>query len=336
MARHAIITGGAGFIGSHLVDLLMQEGGWRVTVLDNFHPAYPRAIKEANLAPHIGKQGFVLVEGDILEPADLDHAFATRAGLPTVVVHLAALAGVRASMADPMAYHRVNVTGSLLAMEAAKRHGAVRFIQASSSSVYGEHPGVPWTEDLRGLQPISPYAVSKLAAEEFARVSARLSGMETVVLRFFTVHGPRQRPDLAIHSFFHKILHGMPIQRFGDGSTRRDHTYVGDAVQGLRAAMESPLPQGPGMGRSALYNIGNSGTVSLTELIRAIEQEAACKAIIETLPEQPGDVRQTMADVRLARRDLGFAPTTSLAGGLRHFHQWYLGVRHLLPMAARP
>jgi UDP-glucuronate 4-epimerase len=330
MAKHAIITGGAGFIGSHLVDLLMQEDGWCVSVLDNFHPAYPRAVKEANIAPHHGRKDFDLVEGDILDNAAWEKAFAAAAGLPTVVVHLAALAGVRASMADPLAYHRVNVTGSLMALEAAKRHGAVRFIQASSSSVYGEHPGVPWTEDLRGLRPISPYAVSKLAAEEFARVSARLYGLDTVVLRFFTVHGPRQRPDLAIHSFFHKILHGIPIQRFGDGSTRRDHTYVGDAVQGLRAAMDKPLPEAPGTGRFALYNIGNSSTTSLSELITAIEREAGRQAIMEALPEQAGDVRQTLADLRLARRDLGYAPSTSLAEGLHRFHLWYREAQHLL------
>jgi UDP-glucuronate 4-epimerase len=192
-----------------------------------------------------------------------------------------------------------------------------RFILASSSSVYGENPNVPWKETETALVPISPYAASKLAAEQFALVHARLHGLHTTVLRFFTVYGPRQRPDLAIHQFFRKVLAGTPIQQFGDGSTRRDYTYIGDIIAGVRAAMERTAGSG-----YEVYNLGNSGTVSLAELIAAVEHEAGRKAVIEVRPEQPGDVPRTFADVTKAGLDLGFKPATPLAEGLRHFHAW--------------
>lgn len=312
--RHAIITGGAGFIGSHLVDRLLAEGNWRVTVIDNFDPFYPRATKEANIAPHHGNPHFNFIEGDILDDAVLDQAFAEQGA---VVVHIAAKAGVRPSIADPIAYHRVNVTGTLKLLERARYSGVEHFLLASSSSVYGVDPNVPWKEKERGIQPISPYAASKLAAEGFAQVYAHLHALKVTALRFFTVYGPRQRPDLAIHQFFRKIAAGTPIQQFGDGSTRRDYTFVDDIINGVRGAIDRQHG-----GAFEIYNLGNSGTVMLRELIAAVEQEMGKKAVIERKPEQPGDVPQTYADVSKAGAHFGYAPSTSLAEGLKRFHAW--------------
>ncbi len=312
--RHAIITGGAGFIGSHLVDRLLAEGGWRVTVIDNFDPFYPRAMKEANIAAHLGDPAFRFIEGDILDDAVLDEAFSEKGA---VVIHIAAKAGVRPSIADPIGYHRVNVTGTLKLLERA-RYGAVQhFILASSSSVYGVDPNVPWKEKERGIQPISPYAASKLSAEGFAQVYAHLHGMNVTALRFFTVYGPRQRPDLAIHQFFRRITAGTPIQQFGDGSTRRDYTFVDDIINGVRAAIDRE--QG---GPFEIYNLGNSETIMLRDLIAAIEEELGRKALIDHKPEQPGDVPQTFADVSKAGAHFGYKPTTSIREGLKRFHAW--------------
>lgn len=323
MERHAIITGGAGFIGSHLVDRLLDEGGWKVTVIDNFHPFYPRAIKEANIAKHRSNAAFTLMEGDILDEGVLKAAFGRAPGTDTTVIHLAALAGVRPSIADPLAYHQVNVTGTLKLLEQARQSGTAHFVLASSSSVYGEHPGVPWEESITGLSPISPYAATKLAAEQYARVYALLYGLNTTVLRFFTVYGPRQRPDLAIHAFFRKVTEGTPIQQFGDGSTRRDYTFVQDIISGVRGAIDRPLHAEADKGAFGIYNLGNSATVPLSELIADIEQEVGRKAVIEVRPEQPGDVPQTFANVEKAHDHFGYQPTTGIVDGLRLFHRWY-------------
>jgi UDP-glucuronate 4-epimerase len=315
MSRHVLITGGAGFIGSHLVDRLLAEGGWTVTVVDNLDPYYSPEVKRRNVAHHIGDPAFRLVEADLLDE-DLEQ----RIGEAPIdlIVHIAAKAGVRPSILDPLGYHRVNVTGTLRLLELARHRKVPHFVLASSSSVYGENPNVPWSEEERNLVPISPYAASKLAAEQFARVTSDLHGMMVTTLRFFTVYGPRQRPDLAIHQFFRKISAGDTILQFGDGSTRRDYTYVDDIVNGVRAAMDRSVGE-----RYELYNLGNSGTVMLRELIAAIELELGRKAIIEQRPEQLGDVPQTFADVSKAARDLGFVPSTSLATGLARFHDWF-------------
>ena len=324
--RHAIITGGAGFIGSHLVDRLLAEGGWNVTVIDNFDPFYPRAIKEGNIVHHRGDPGFRLIEGDILDDAVLSEAFASTGvnAAPPVVIHIAAKAGVRPSIADPIGYHRVNVTGTLKLLEYARHHHVPHFVLASSSSVYGVDPDVPWKERERGIQPISPYAATKLAGEQFAQVYTHLHGMKITALRFFTVYGPRQRPDLAIHQFFRKIGDGTPIQQFGDGSTRRDYTFVDDIISGVRGAIDRA--QG---GPFEIYNLGNSDTITLRDLISAIEDEVGKKAIIDLRPEQPGDVPQTFADVSKAGAHFGYAPTTSIREGLKHFHAWFASARAL-------
>ncbi|MFZ1689174.1 MAG: NAD-dependent epimerase/dehydratase family protein [Flavobacteriales bacterium] len=317
--RHALITGGSGFIGSHLVDRLLAEGsrsapGWRITVVDNYDPFYAREVKLANLAQHVDNERLRVLEADILDK-DLEERIGP--GPIDVIVHIAAKAGVRPSIKDPLAYHRVNVTGTLKLLELARHRKVPHFVLASSSSVYGVDPNVPWKEQELGLKPISPYAATKLAAEQFGQVYAHLHGMQVTALRFFTVYGPRQRPDLAIHQFFRKIKAGVPIQQYGDGSTRRDYTYVDDIVSGVRAAIDRTKG-----GRFDIFNLGNSGTVTLKELIAAIEDELGLKAIIDRQPEQPGDVPQTYADTAKSLRDLGFAPSTPLAVGLRKFHEW--------------
>lgn len=314
MDRHVLITGGAGFIGSHLVDRLLADGGWRITVLDNFDPFYPRAVKERNLAAAAADPRLRAVEADLLAP-DLEALVGE--GPIDLIVHMAAKAGVRPSIADPLGYHRVNVTGTLALLGMARRRKVPHFILASSSSVYGEDPNVPWKEDTGGLVPISPYAATKLAAEQFARVHADLHGLRVTVLRFFTVYGPRQRPDLAIHQFFRKVAAGDTILQFGDGTTQRDYTFVDDIVAGVSAAMDRTRG-----GRYEVYNLGNSGTVMLRDLIAAIELELGRKAVVEVRPEQPGDVPRTFADVAKAARDLGFRPATPLAEGLAQFHAW--------------
>lgn len=323
MERHAIITGGAGFIGSHLVDRLMDEGGWRVTVLDNFHPNYPRATKEGNLARHLHDPHFRLVEGDVLDDEAREAAFNQADGADTVVVHMAALTGVRPSLDDPLGYHRVNTTGSLKMLEHARAKRVRHFILASSSSVYGECPVVPWKEDLGPLHPISPYAASKLAAEEFTRVYAQLHGLDATVLRFFTVYGPRQRPDLAIHDFFKRIALGEPIMQFGDGTTGRDYAYIHDIISGVRGAIDRPMERRSGQGSFEIYNLGNSVVVQLKDLIAAIERQLGRKAIITVMPDQAGDVPRTCADPGKAKAQFGFAPRTTLKEGLAHFAEWF-------------
>ena len=326
MPRRVWVTGGAGFIGSHLVDRLINEGGHEVTVLDNFDPFYDRSIKESNLEQVSGSKDVRLLEADLLDQGLKEVLLGSDGAVPDVIVHMAAKAGVRPSILDPLAYHRVNVTGTLKLLELARELKVPHFILASSSSVYGEDPNVPWKERDIGLVPISPYAATKIAAEQFAQVYARLHGMKVTVLRFFTVYGPRQRPDLAIHKFFRQIQAGQPIPQFGDGSTRRDYTFVDDIISGVRAAMDRDKG-----GAFEIYNLGNSATVTLSGLIRAIEDELGIEAIIDRRPEQPGDVPQTYADVSKAGDHLGFSPSTPLSEGLREFHAWF----RRLPQEAR-
>jgi UDP-glucuronate 4-epimerase len=317
---HALVTGAAGFIGSHVVDRLLADG-WRVTAIDAMDELYPRAIKEANIAQHRLNARYRLFEGDVADQDLLSGTFDPNHPFD-VVLHLAAKAGVRPSLLTPLVYHHVNVTGTLTVLEAARRWRTPHFILASSSSVYGEDPNVPWKETSAPLSPISPYAASKLAAEGLSQVHARLHGMRVSVLRFFTVYGPRQRPDLAIHRFVQRIGSGLPIAMYGDGSTRRDYTFVDDIVAGVLGAVHRKRGKA-----FEVYNLGNSGTVTLKELITAVEEVVGRKALIDQAPEQPGDVPQTYADITKAARDLGFAPTTALEQGLQHFHAWYMEQR---------
>jgi UDP-glucuronate 4-epimerase len=309
---HALVTGGAGFIGSHLVDALLGEG-YRVTTLDNFDSFYDRSLKLANVARHHENGLWRLVEGDL---CDIEFLRGALPGNYDVIVHLAAKAGVRPSIDDPVSYQSVNVGGTQHLLELSKVWGVRQFVFASSSSVYGVNPRVPWSEEDHVLQPISPYASTKISGELLGHVYAHLYGIRFVALRFFTVYGPRQRPDLAIHKFARLMLAGRPLPVFGDGSTCRDYTYVDEIVAGIRAAMaydRTPYE---------VINLGNNQTVSLLEMIRGLEDALGVPAVIDWQPDQPGDVPQTWANIEKARRLLGYVPRTSYSEGVRRFAAW--------------
>jgi UDP-glucuronate 4-epimerase len=317
--RHALVTGGAGFIGSHLVDSLLDDG-WAVTAFDNFDPFYDRAVKERNVEAHRHYARYRLIEGDL---RDLDGMRRALPGDYDVVVHLAAKAGVRPSIEDPVSYQEVNVRGTQNLLELAREWGVRRFVFASSSSVYGVNKNVPWSEADQVLQPISPYASTKVSGELLGHVYSHLHGIRFLGLRFFTVYGPRQRPDLAIHKFARLMLAGHPIPVFGDGSTRRDYTYVDDVVSGIRAAMEYDRTM------YEVVNLGNNETVTLLEMIQGLEAALDLKADIQWMPEQPGDVPQTWADLEKARQILGYRPSTSYPSGVGRFAEWLTGASAL-------
>lgn len=317
---HALVTGGAGFIGSHVVDRMLRIG-WRVTVIDNMDPFYHRSVKESNIAGHAAAPNYRFMEGDVLDPLVLSSAWNVMEPFDAVL-HLAAKAGVRPSISDPIGYDKVNVRGTLAMLDFARERGIGHFILASSSSVYGEEPSVPWKESVDTARPISPYAASKVIAERLAGLYSKLHGMRVTALRFFTVYGPRQRPDLAIHRFTRAILEGTAIEQFGDGSTRRDYTFIDDIVDGIIAA----IMRNAG-GNYEVYNLGNSRTVALRELISALEEVLGKEAIIKRSPEQPGDVPQTFADTWKSGQDLGYEPRTELKHGLMRFKEWYQGTR---------
>jgi UDP-glucuronate 4-epimerase len=299
--QHALVTGAAGFIGSHLVDRLLADG-WQVTAVDNFDPFYDRSVKELNIAVHRLLPRYTLVEADIRDRAALGSRLDGRFD---VIVHLAARAGVRPSIADPVGYQEVNVGGTQNLLELAREWGVKQFVFASSSSVYGVNPRLPWREDDAVLLPISPYAATKVSGELLGHVYSHLYGMRFLALRFFTVYGPRQRPDLAIHKFARRMLAGQPLELFGDGSAERDYTYAGDIVDGIRAAMDY---------RESSYeviNLGNNRTLSLRQMVAALERALGVKALVTRLPDQPGDVPRTWAGIGKAQRLLGYNPRTT-------------------------
>lgn len=309
-----LVTGGAGFIGSHLVDHLVARGD-EVWVVDDFNDYYQPEIKRGNLAA--SADHIRLIEGDISREADVERVFAEADGFDQIV-HLAARAGVRPSINSPKLYLDVNVGGTFHLLEGARRHRVPKFILASSSSVYGITRTVPFSEDVSISQTISPYAATKIACEQLCSTYSHLHGIEVACLRFFTVYGPRQRPDLAIHKFTRRILDGEPIERYGDGTTRRDYTYVDDIIQGVLAAMDhagKPFD---------IFNLGENETTQLRDLIALIERALGKKARIHALPEQPGDVPLTCADISKARRVLGYNPQTPIAVGIPKFVDWFL------------
>lgn len=309
---HILVTGGAGFIGSHLVDSLLGDGQG-VTVLDNFHDFYARAVKEQNVAAHRANPRWRLVESDVRDLAGMRRELS---GNYDAIVHMAARAGVGPSLEDPQGYQDVNVAGTQNLLEFARERGIGHFVFASSSSVYGVNPRVPWREDDHVLQPISPYASTKVSGELLGHVYSHLYGMRFIALRLFTVYGPRQRPDLAIHKFARLMKAGKTIPVFGDGSTRRDYTYIADVVPGVRAALEYT-------GTSyEVINLGNNQTVSLREMIAGLEAALGLSARLEWLPEQPGDVPQTWANIEKARALLGYEPRTAFAHGVKRFVEW--------------
>lgn len=315
MAKSVLVTGGAGFIGSHLVDRLLGEGGWRVTVVDDFNDFYSPDIKWANIAGHLENPSYRLIQADIRDDAKLAEIFAeTRFD---VIVHLAARAGVRPSLEEPKLYTETNINGTVNLLELAREHGIKQFVYGSSSSVYGVNEKVPFAEDDPIFQPISPYAATKAAGELICHTYSHLYDIRCVCLRFFTVYGARQRPDLAIHKFSKLITNGEPIQVFGDGSAQRDFTYVDDIIQGVRASMDYDESI------YEVFNLGESETTRLSELIELIETALGEKAIIDRQPDQPGDVPATFADVSKARRLLGYNPTTKIAEGIPKFVEWF-------------
>lgn len=309
--RSILITGGAGFIGSHAAALFLREG-WRVGVLDDFNDFYDPAIKRSNVAALPGE--LQVFEGDIRDEAAVQRAFAP--GWDTVL-HLAARAGVRPSIKEPDLYVQTNVAGTLHVLDAAVRTGARKFLFASSSSVYGAADEVPFREDAPLRRTFSPYAATKVAGEQLCSTYAHLHGLPVVSLRFFTVYGPGQRPDLAIHKFTRAMFEGRPIPQFGDGSTRRDYTYVDDIVQGIRAAADYDRET------YDVFNLGESETITLSGLIAALEEATGKKALIEHLPDQPGDMPATWADIGKARALLGYAPKTKISEGLPKFVEWF-------------
>jgi UDP-glucuronate 4-epimerase len=313
--QNILVTGGAGFIGSHLVEHLLNEGRWRVTVVDDFNDFYAPTLKRANIAPHLGRADFQLVEADIRDQAALAQVFQQTPF--ACVVHLAARAGVRPSLSEPLLYTETNITGTLHLLELARAHDVRQFVFGSSSSVYGINAKVPFSEDDPVRQPISPYAATKGAGELLCHTYAHLHGLRSVALRFFTVYGARQRPDLAIHKFAKLISAGQPIPVFGDGTTRRDYTYIDDIIAGVRAAIDYD---------ASLYeaiNLGESRTVELRELIALLEQALDRKAVIDRQPMQPGDVPQTFADITKARRLLGYNPQINIEDGIKRFVAWF-------------
>ena len=314
-----LVTGAAGFIGSHVVEAL-AAGGRRVVGLDSLDPYYDPAIKRRNLDDLAAVPGFRHVQGDIRDRDLVARVFRDEA--VHEVVHLAARAGVRPSIADPVVYADVNVTGTMVLLDAAQRAGARSFVLASSSSVYGARNDPPFRESDPPAVAISPYAWSKQACELLGRTYSALHGLDVTALRFFNAYGPRQRPDMAVHRFSSLMLAGKPIPFYGDGSMRRDHTYVADIVQGVVRALD----RAPGRGYRC-YNRGNSATVSLDELVAALERLWGVKAVLDRLPASPGDVPLTCADVTLSAAELGFRPETPLDEGLARWAHWYRGRR---------
>ena len=309
-----LVTGGAGFIGSHLVEKLVADGH-DVTILDNFNDFYDPAIKRANISGC--KDSVTLIEGDITDRALVDRV--CDEGKFDTIVHLAARAGVRPSIDDPEAYITTNINATYYLLDAARRNGVKRFVFSSSSSVYGLNRKMPFCEDDRIDQTISPYAATKLAGEQLCSNFAHLYGLRTVCLRFFTVYGPRQRPDLAISKFTRLIANDEPIERYGDGSTARDYTYVEDIVQGVLGAIkyEGPIFD--------IFNLGGSETVTLNQLIESVESALGKKAKIDEKPEQPGDVPKTWADVSKAKKLLNYQPDTPIREGVPKYVEWFLG-----------
>ena len=308
-----LVTGGAGFIGSHLVEKLLATGA-TVSILDDFNDYYDPQIKRANVqavAADVAIHRLDLRDGAAVNSLFHREKF-------DAIVHLAARAGVRPSIRQPQLYYDTNVSGTLHLLEAARLTGIERFVFASSSSVYGISKTVPFSESLHLTQTISPYAATKVAGEFLCSTYSHLYKMRVVALRFFTVYGARQRPDLAIHQFTKRIHAGEPIDQYGDGTTRRDYTYIDDTIQGVMAALkyEGPLFD--------IFNLGESDTIQLKDLIAGIEEALGRKAKINQLPEQPGDMPVTCADISKARKLLGYNPTTPLSVGLPKFVDWFL------------
>lgn len=313
--KNILITGGAGFIGSHLVEKLLAENIWRVSIVDDFNDFYSPEMKRANIAQFSAAENFQLFETDISNAKSLREIFGENEF--DAIVHLAARAGVRPSLEQPKLYAETNINGTLNLLDLAKDFGVKQFVFGSSSSVYGNNENVPFSENDKIVQPISPYAATKAAGELLCHTYSHLYDIRTVCLRFFTVYGARQRPDLAIRKFTQLITDDKPIQMFGDGTTRRDYTYVDDIIQGVRAAIDYD------QSAHEIFNLGESDTVELRYLIELLEKNLGKTAIIDRRSMQAGDVSQTFADISKARQLLNYNPQTKIEDGIRKFVEWF-------------
>ena len=313
--NNLLVTGGAGFIGSHLVDRLLAERRATITVIDDFNDFYVPDIKRANVSSHLKNDRYELIEADIRDRKALNQVFAERQF--DCIVHLAARAGVRPSLSQPELYAETNINGTLNLLELARRNNVNQFVFGSSSSVYGINAKVPFSEDDPIRQPISPYAATKAAGELLCHTYSHLYGIRCICLRFFTVYGARQRPDLAIHKFARLMTAGKPIPVFGDGTSRRDYTYIDDIIAGVVASIDYDNSD------YEVINLGESQTVELRELISLLEKSLDTHASVERLPPQPGDVPQTFADISKAQRLLGYDPQTKIEEGIGRFVEWF-------------
>ncbi|SMO55933.1 GDP-mannose 4,6-dehydratase [Solitalea koreensis] len=312
--KHILVTGGAGFIGSSLIKSLINDHEVSITCVDNFDSFYPKAIKLLNISTFIHHPQVKFLDFDLADADELKKQLTEKFD---VIIHLAGKAGVRPSIEQPLAYQRANVNATQNLLEFAMRQGIKQFVFASSSSVYGVNPNTPWKEN-EPLMPISPYASTKLSCEQLGHVYSHLYEIRFLALRFFTVYGPAQRPDLAIHKFFKSIINEQPIPVFGDGSTSRDYTYIDDIILGIKACINYDKSM------YEIINLGNHNTITLSNLIASIEATCGKKAIIDRQPEQPGDVPQTYADISKAHRLLDYSPKTDLNTGLEQFYKWYV------------
>ncbi|MDD3012503.1 MAG: GDP-mannose 4,6-dehydratase [Candidatus Gastranaerophilales bacterium] len=315
MKRTYLITGAAGFIGSHLVDKLLIDSNSEIICVDNFDNFYDESIKRNNIKKHLESPLYKLYETDITDQQSLKKVFENHQ--ITHIIHLAAKAGVRPSLENPLAYTQTNIVGTANLLELSKIFGVKKFVFGSSSSVYGSRKDGPFNEEMKIDKPISPYAATKAAGEQICYTYSYLYNMNIVCLRFFTVYGPRQRPDLAIHKFSKLINEGKSIPVFGDGTTKRDYTFVDDILQGILASVEYDKTQ------YEIINLGESQTIELNDLISLLEENLQKKAIVERQSLQPGDVPLTYADISKARKLLGYNPTTPVNEGLKKFTAWF-------------
>jgi UDP-glucuronate 4-epimerase len=313
--KNVLITGGAGFIGSHLVDRLIAEKEWNVTVLDDFNHSYSPVIKYHNIAKHTDKPSFSLVGGDIASKDVLKSLFSNRNF--DCIVHLADRTGVYPSFSEPQSYERTNVQGTLNLLEAAQSYGTGKFIFGSSASVYGDDLKTLLNEEMAVNKPHSPYATTKTVGEMLCHTFTQLYGIHCVSLRFFTVYGPRQRPDTAIYKFTRQIENGEPVTLHGDGSARRDYVYITDVLNGIRAAMDYDETV------FEIINLGSGKSVSLIEIVKLLEKKLRRKAVIKHLPVPAGLVRETLGDIQKARNLLFYEPEVSIEKGIGEFVRWY-------------
>ncbi len=314
MSSRVLVTGAAGFIGSHLTERLLANQD-AVICLDNFNDFYDPEIKRENIIDFMDNSRFHLIEGDIRDSDLVEKIF--RDYSPDAVVHLAAMAGVRPSIEDPLLYNDVNVNGTCVLLEAARKYPVSNFIFGSSSSVYGARDTVPFSEKEEVSRPISPYAATKVAGEILCYTYHHLYNIPVTCLRFFTVYGPRQRPEMAIHMFARLIRDEEMVPIFGDGSSRRDYTYIDDIIDGVLRSLERPFGY-------EIINLGESQTVALMELVTLLEKGLGKKASLEMLPDQPGDVPVTFADVSHARKLLDYEPSISIEKGIEKFVEWFI------------